>query len=106
LVLSAVLERRKAGEPLDDAVRAGCRERLRPVLMTAALAALGLVPAAMSHAIGSEVQRPIAVVVVGGTLSACALTLVVLPVIYQLYARTAERLAVHRMVVERLRRAT
>jgi cobalt-zinc-cadmium resistance protein CzcA len=62
-----------------------------PVLMTAALAALGLVPAAMSHAIGSEVQRPIAVVIVGGTLSACALTLVVLPVMYGMWARLAER---------------
>ena len=59
--------------------------------MTAALAALGLVPAAMSHAIGSEVQRPIAVVIVGGTLSACALTLVVLPVMYRLWAQAFER---------------
>jgi cobalt-zinc-cadmium resistance protein CzcA len=60
--------------------------------MTAALAALGLVPAAMSHAIGSEVQRPIAVVIVGGTISACALTLVVLPVMYRLWARALERI--------------
>jgi cobalt-zinc-cadmium resistance protein CzcA len=48
--------------------------------MTALLASLGLVPAAMSHAIGSETQRPIAVVVVGGTISAAILTLLVLPV--------------------------
>ena len=54
LVLSAILEQRRNGRPLDDAIRAGCRERLRPVLMTAALAALGLVPAALSHAIGSR----------------------------------------------------
>jgi heavy metal efflux system protein len=91
LVLSAILERRRVGRTLDEAIRAGCHARLRPVLMTASLAALGLVPAAMSHAIGSEVQRPIAVVIVGGTLSACALTLIVLPVIYRIYARTAER---------------
>lgn len=98
LVLSAVLEQRRAGRALDAAIRAGCRERLRPVLMTAALAALGLVPAAMSHAIGSEVQRPIAVVIVGGTLSACALTLVVLPVMYGLWARLAERFPLHRLL--------
>jgi len=105
LVLSAILDNRRAGRPLDDAIRAGCRERLRPVLMTAALAALGLVPAAMSHAIGSEVQRPIAVVIVGGTLSACVLTLIVLPVIYRTYARFAERFPMHRIVPTRLRRA-
>ncbi len=50
--------------------------------MTGLLASLGLLPAALSHAIGSETQRPIAVVVVGGTISAAALTLIVLPVTY------------------------
>src|SRR5262249_57399025 len=98
-------DNRRAGRPLDDAIRAGCRERLRPVLMTAALAALGLVPAAMSHAIGSEVQRPIAVVIVGGTLSACVLTLVVLQVIYRTYARFAARFPLHPIVPTRPRRA-
>ncbi len=83
LVLSAVEERRKAGVPLEDAIVEGARERLRPVLMTAALAALGLVPAAFSKAMGAETQRPIAVVIVGGTVSAALLTLVVLPVMYQ-----------------------
>ncbi|MBF5041150.1 efflux RND transporter permease subunit [Aggregicoccus sp. 17bor-14] len=91
LVTSAIAERRSAGEPLDEAIVRGCRERLRPVLMTAALAALGLVPAAMSHAIGSETQRPLAVVIVFGTLSACSLTMVLLPVMYRLYARWGER---------------
>jgi cobalt-zinc-cadmium resistance protein CzcA len=105
LVLSAILERRQEGRPLAQAIRDGCHDRLRAVLMTAALAALGLVPAAMSRAIGSEVQRPIAVVIVGGTLSACALTLVVLPVIYGMYARAIERYPLHRMVAGRLRRA-
>jgi len=60
-----------------------------------------------SLGMGDEYLLPsIAVVVVGGTLSACALTLVVLPVIYRLYARAAERFAVHRIAVDRLRRAT
>lgn len=92
LVTSAIAERRSRGEPLDEAIVAGCRERLRPVLMTALLAALGLVPAAMSRAIGSETQRPLAVVIVFGTLSAFSLTMVLLPVLYRLYSRAIERL--------------
>ncbi|MFT3922792.1 MAG: CusA/CzcA family heavy metal efflux RND transporter [Myxococcales bacterium] len=84
LVLTAIEEHRKQGVPIDEAVLAGSRERLRAVLMTAALAALGLIPAAISHAMGAETQRPIAVVIVGGTVSAAILTLVVLPVLYRM----------------------
>lgn len=91
LVVSAVADRHRRGEPLEEAILQGCRERLRPVLMTAALAALGLLPAALSRAIGSETQRPIAVVIVAGTLSACLLTLVVLPVMYLLWSRLSQR---------------
>jgi len=91
LVLSAIADRRGRGEPLDEAILAGSRERLRPVLMTAGLAALGLVPAALSHGIGSETQRPLAVVIVAGTLSACALTLLLLPVMYRIWERLMER---------------
>jgi heavy metal efflux system protein len=91
LVLSAIAERRGAGLPLDEAILAGARERLRPVLMTASLAALGLVPAALSRGIGSETQRPLAVVIVAGTLSACALTLLLLPVMYRIWERVLER---------------
>jgi cobalt-zinc-cadmium resistance protein CzcA len=98
LVLSSILEQRRAGRGVEDAIRQGCSERLRAVLMTGALAALGLVPAAMSRAIGSEVQRPIAVVIVGGTLSACALTLIVLPAMYRLWAESAERFPIRRLV--------
>lgn len=83
LVLSAVEERRKGGYPIDEAIVMGAGERLRAVLMTAALAALGLIPAAMSKAIGSEMQRPMAVVIVGGTVSAALLTLIVMPVMYR-----------------------
>jgi len=61
------------------------------VLMTASLAALGLVPAALSRGIGSETQRPLAVVIVAGTLSACALTLLLLPVMYRIWERLMER---------------
>ncbi len=60
--------------------------------MTALLASLGLLPAAMSHAIGSETQRPIAVVVVGGTITAAALALIVLPVTFYLALLFQERM--------------
>jgi cobalt-zinc-cadmium resistance protein CzcA len=92
LVVAAIRARMDAKEPLWDAVIDGTSDRLRAVLMTALLASLGLLPAAMSHAIGSETQRPIAVVVVGGTISAALLTLVVLPVTYYWACRLRERL--------------
>jgi cobalt-zinc-cadmium resistance protein CzcA len=82
LVVSAIRARRDRGEDLWTATIEGTRERLRAILMTALLASLGLLPAAMSHAIGSETQRPIAMVVVSGTISAALLTLIVLPVSY------------------------
>jgi cobalt-zinc-cadmium resistance protein CzcA len=82
LVVSAIRARLDRGETLWTATIEGARERLRAILMTAMLASLGLLPAAMSHAIGSETQRPIAVVVVGGTISSALLTLIVLPVSY------------------------
>jgi cobalt-zinc-cadmium resistance protein CzcA len=82
LVVSAIRSRLGCGEDPWTATIEGARDRLRAVLMTAMLASLGLLPAALSHAIGSETQRPIAVVVVGGTISSALLTLVVLPVSY------------------------
>jgi cobalt-zinc-cadmium resistance protein CzcA len=91
LVTSAIVERRNAGEALDLAILKGCRDRLRPVLMTASLAALGLVPAAVSRSMGSETQRPLAVVIVFGTMSACTLTMVLLPIMYRWYAQLIER---------------
>ena len=91
LVTSAIVKRRQQGMGLDLAIVEGARDRLRPLLMTAALAALGLVPAAVSRAMGSETQRPLAVVIVFGTLSACALTLVLLPVMDRLYAGRFEK---------------
>ena len=91
LVVAAIKGRQERGETLEAAVTNGASDRLRAVLMTALLASLGLVPAALSHAIGSETQRPIAVVVVGGTLSAAALTLIVLPVTYYWVRRLGGR---------------
>jgi cobalt-zinc-cadmium resistance protein CzcA len=94
LVLSAIDEARKRGLARREAIAYGCQARLRAVLMTAALAALGLIPAALSHGMGAEMQRPIAVVIVGGTLSAALLTLVVLPVSYDVAFAVYERVAV------------
>lgn len=90
LVMSGIVERQREGMALREAVMQGARDKLRPVLMTAALAALGLVPAAMSRAMGSETQRPLAVVIVFGTLSACVLTLVLLPVLFNEYQKRRE----------------
>ena len=92
LVVASIKARVERGGTLYDSVVAGTRDRLRAVLMTALLASLGLLPAALSHAIGSETQRPIAVVVVGGTLSSAVLTLVILPVTYYWATRLRERL--------------
>jgi cobalt-zinc-cadmium resistance protein CzcA len=91
LVVAAIRARVEAGEELHEAATAGARDRLRAILMTALLASLGLLPAALSHAIGSETQRPIAVVVVGGSISAALLTLIVLPVTYYWVLRLGER---------------
>jgi heavy metal efflux system protein len=93
LVVAAIRGRLDAGQELLGAVVDGAKDRLRAVLMTALLASLGLLPAAMSHAIGSETQRPIAIVVVGGTISAAVLTLIVLPVTYYFACVFRERLA-------------
>jgi heavy metal efflux system protein len=75
------------GMPLNEAVREGALRRLRPVLMTALVAGLGFVPMAFNVGTGSEVQRPLATVVIGGIVSATLLTLVVLPVLYRLAHR-------------------
>ncbi len=82
VMLSVFQQLRNAGYRVVDAVREGAMQRLRTVLMTAMLAALGLLPMALSHDIGSETQRPLAIVVIGGLITATLLTLVVLPVLY------------------------
>jgi cobalt-zinc-cadmium resistance protein CzcA len=76
---------------LGAAVLRGATERLRPVLMTATVAALGLIPAALAHGIGSDVQRPLATVIVGGLASATLLTLFVLPALYMLVEQAVLR---------------
>ena len=78
---------REDGQPLEEAVMHGALSRLRPVLMTALVASLGFLPMMLATGRGSEVQRPLATVVVGGVLSSTALTLLVLPVLYSLVSR-------------------
>ncbi|HDS1632525.1 TPA: CusA/CzcA family heavy metal efflux RND transporter [Stenotrophomonas maltophilia] len=84
LVMIAFIRRlREQGDALEDAVRDGALGRLRPVLMTALVASLGFLPMALNVGAGSEVQRPLATVVIGGIVSSTALTLLVLPVLYR-----------------------
>jgi cobalt-zinc-cadmium resistance protein CzcA len=75
---------RAVGRSLDDAIVEGALTRLRPVIMTALVASLGFVPMALNSGIGSEVQRPLATVVIGGILSSTILTLAVLPALYRI----------------------
>jgi cobalt-zinc-cadmium resistance protein CzcA len=90
VMLSVFQQLRAAGHSVVDAVRMGSMQRLRTVLMTALLAALGLLPMALSHEIGSETQRPLAIVVIGGLVTATLLTLVVLPALYVAFFSRAE----------------
>jgi cobalt-zinc-cadmium resistance protein CzcA len=83
LVLVTFIQQRLAeGMPLESAVRDGCRTRLRPVLMTALVAAVGFIPMAINTGVGAEIQRPLATVVIGGIVSDTLLTLLVLPTLY------------------------
>jgi heavy metal efflux system protein len=79
------------GRPLAEVVVEGARRRLRPVLMTASIAAFGLVPLLFASGPGSEIQRPLAVVVIGGLVSSTLLTLILLPILYRRFGGQAPR---------------
>ena len=83
VLVSSIRQTLAAGVHVRDAVLAGARRRLRPVLMTACVASLGFVPMAIATSTGAEVQRPLATVVIGGLFSSTMLTLFLLPVIYE-----------------------
>jgi cobalt-zinc-cadmium resistance protein CzcA len=83
VLVSFTNELREKGLTVAEAVRRGCELRLRPVLMTASVAILGLIPMLLSSGVGAETQRPLASVVVGGLITSTLLTLVLLPVIYE-----------------------
>jgi cobalt-zinc-cadmium resistance protein CzcA len=84
VMVSFIRDLRAHGHSLEDGIIEGALTRLRPVLMTALVASLGFVPMALNTGIGSEVQRPLATVVIGGIISSTLLTLVVLPALYRL----------------------
>ena len=84
ILISVFRKNLDAGMHLDDAVREGVISRVRPVVMTALMAMIGLMPAAISTGIGSETQKPLAVVVIGGLITSTILTLLILPSIYSL----------------------
>ncbi|MGV0998662.1 MAG: efflux RND transporter permease subunit [Fluviibacter sp.] len=82
IMVEEIVEMLRNGKPFQQAVREGAVLRMRPIIMTALMAGLGLLPAALSHGIGSETQRPFAVVIVGGIVSATVCTLFLLPVLF------------------------
>jgi cobalt-zinc-cadmium resistance protein CzcA len=83
ILLSQINSLRREGIPIDEAILQGSVSRLRPVVMTALMAMLGLLPAALSTSIGSETVKPFAVVIIGGLISATLLTLTMLPALYR-----------------------
>jgi cobalt-zinc-cadmium resistance protein CzcA len=85
LLVERMRELRERGMAMADAVREGAISRVRPVVMTAAMAALGLLPAALSHDVGAETSRPFATVIIGGLITATLLTLFIVPILYPLF---------------------
>ena len=90
ILLERIRELQHEGYDVLAAVTEGAISRLRPVLMTSGMAALGLLPAALSHAVGAETARPFAVVIVGGLISSTILTLIVLPVVCAIFLRSGD----------------
>ena len=91
VLLTFLNDLRRQGRSVREAVREGTALRLRPVLMTASVAILGLVPMLLSSGVGAETQRPLATVVVGGLFTSTALTLLLLPIIYEWVEARRER---------------
>jgi len=90
ILVSQLNKLRREGQSLHDAIVNGSVSRLRPVVMTAMMAMLGLFPAALSTSVGSETAKPFAVVIIGGLLTATILTLTLLPALYRYFAETDE----------------
>ena len=86
ILVAYIEELRAEGLELDAAIERAADLRLRPIMMTALVATLGLLPAAVSSGIGSDSQKPLAIVVVGGLISSLALSLLLLPMLYRVFA--------------------
>jgi cobalt-zinc-cadmium resistance protein CzcA len=92
--ISYVNELRRSGVPLAQAVREGAILRLRPIMMTALVAALGLLPAALATGVGTDSQKPFALVIVSGLLTRLLISIFLMPALYALVARPDDRLEV------------
>ena len=86
VLVSSIRQAFSDGLPLREAIARGCEIRFRPIVVSAIVAVIGFLPAALSHGIGAEIQKPLARVVIGGLISSTALTLFVLPAVYALFA--------------------
>ena len=96
IILTVFNKNLKARMAIHQAIRHGVHTRIRPVLMTAMMAAIGLLPAAVSTGIGSEAQRPLARVVIGGLFSSTILTLLILPILYAIYYRLIRNIRINK----------
>jgi cobalt-zinc-cadmium resistance protein CzcA len=93
VLVSYFRQLRAEGHRMADAVRLGAERRLRPVLMTASITAFGLVPLLFASGPGSEIQRPLAIVVIGGLVTSTLLTLILLPILFARFGEGAEEIA-------------
>jgi cobalt-zinc-cadmium resistance protein CzcA len=92
--ISYVNELRRNGTPVEEAIRSGAILRLRPIMMTALVAALGLLPVALATGVGTDSQRPFALVIVSGLFTRLLISVFLMPVLYALVARNGDRLEV------------
>ncbi|MBV9771558.1 MAG: efflux RND transporter permease subunit, partial [Bryobacterales bacterium] len=100
IMLEYINQRRARGHSIEEAAVEGAVLRLRPILVTSMVATLGLLPAALSHAIGSDSQRPFAIVIVGGLISGLLLSIFLLPTLYAWVARAGDVLPVPEAHIE------
>ena len=94
IMVEYINQLRARGYSIDEAAVEGAVLRLRPILMTMLVATLGLLPAALSHGIGSDSQRPFAIVIVGGLISDLVMSIILLPTLYVWFARTGDQLPI------------
>jgi cobalt-zinc-cadmium resistance protein CzcA len=104
IMVEYINQLRGSGMPIEEAAVEGAVRRLRPILLTMVVATLGLLPAAMSHDIGSDSQRPFAIVIVGGLMLDLIIGLFLLPNLYVLFARESDKFNHHELVGDELSR--
>jgi cobalt-zinc-cadmium resistance protein CzcA len=100
IMLEYINQLRARGYAVVDAAVEGAVLRLRPIMMTMLVATLGLLPAAMSHAIGSDSQRPFAIVIVGGLMVNLAMSVFILPTLYVWFAREGDNFQMQTQLIE------